>query len=81
MLTSYRALYRDTIDANYHYRELVKKAAYHIANHDCPLLAWLIEWDIFCYEAGLDDTTLSIYPAAQAWIDAVQARMRDDAEC
>lgn len=81
MFASYRALYRDRIEANYHYSELVKKAAYHIAHHDCQPLAWLIEWDNFCYEAGLSDTPISIYPAAEAWIDAVQARMRDDAAC
>ena len=81
MFTSYRAMYRNRIECNSHYAELVKQAAYHIAHADEPVLAWLIEWDIFIEDAGLKDTPFSIYPALQAWIDAVQVRMRDDAEC
>lgn len=81
MFTTYRLLHRNIIEESSDYSDLVNCAAYHIAHSDDSIRAWLIEWDIFVYAAHLKDTPLSIGPALEAWIDAVRARMRDDAEC
>ena len=82
MFTTYTQMYRDRISSCVSsYAELVKAAAYHIAHSDDPILAWFVEWEIFVNEAVYKDSPLNTYFIQRAWIDAVQARMRDDATC